>query len=144
MAKKISKYRYLRGMEVGDLGKVTHSILTVYSKELQDRVDKIGHASMAKIVQLTRDTAPFDAQAYHRHFVDQITMKAVRRRASGTTYVWYVKAPCHRLTHLLVHGHETKDGGRTRPDPFLQNAMDKVLPEYVAAIERAIAKERGE
>ena len=49
-----------------------------------------------------------------------------------------MKAPCHRLTHLLVHGHETRDGGRTRPDPFLKNALDRVLPEYERDVEEAI------
>ena len=44
--------------------------------------------------------------------------------------MWYVKAPDHRLTHLLVRGHATKDGGRTKADPFLENALDVVLPEY--------------
>lgn len=135
---KVSKYRYLHGMEVGNLGKSVNNILEVYSRELQDKVDKISHYSMAQIVRKTKDTAPFNARAYHRHYTDLIAMKVIRRRVSGTTYVWYVKPPGHRLTHLLVHGHATRDGGRTRADPFLQNALNAVLPDYEKAIERVI------
>ena len=53
-------------------------------------------------------------------------------------YIWHVKAPDHRLTHLLVHGHATRNGGRTKADPFLQNALDTVLPEYETAVKEAV------
>lgn len=135
---KVSKHRYLHGMEAAGLGKTVNNILGVYSKDLEEKVEKITRFSMTEIVRKTRDTAPFNARAYHQHYGDLISMKAIRRRASGTTYVWYVKPPGHRLTHLLVHGHATRDGGRTRSDPFLQNALDAVLPEYEKAIERVI------
>ena len=127
-----------RSIKVTDLHKVLTQELTMYGKEVTATVDKIGHASIQELVRITRDTAPFDANAYHRHFADLIASKTLKTRAQGSTYVWYVQAPGHRLTHLLVHGHETRDGGRTRADPFLQNACDRVLPEYEAAIERTI------
>ena len=37
-------------------------------------------------------------------------------------------------------GHATKDGKRTKANPFLKNAIDQVLPEYEAAVEEAIKK----
>ena len=49
----------------------------------------------------------------------------------------------HRLTHLLVHGHATRNGGRTKANPFLKNALDAVLPEYERAVEEAV-KEAGQ
>lgn len=127
-----------RSIKITDLDKVITQELTLYAEDVTRRVDKIGQASVHEIVRITRDTAPFDAKAYHQHFAELIDSKCIKKRATGNTYVWYVKAPGHRLTHLLVKGHETKDGGRTRADPFLDNACDKVLPEYEAAIERTI------
>jgi hypothetical protein len=53
-------------------------------------------------------------------------------------FIWHVKAPDYRLTHLLVKGHATKDGGRTKANPFLQNALDQVLPEYEKEVEEAV------
>lgn len=125
-------------IKVADLGETITTDLKLYANEVTARIDKIGRASMAEIVRKTRDTAPFNARAYHQHYADLITMKTVNKRATGTTFVWCVKPPGHRLTHLLVHGHETRDGGRTRADPFLQNALNDVLPEYEKAIERTI------
>ena len=136
---KLSKHRYLKSTKVTGLDKViTTDILTVYSKDLADKVDKIARASTAKLVQLTRETAPVNAKADHQHYKDLISMQAVRKHRTVSTYVWYVKPPGHRLTHLLVKCHDTKDGGRTRVDPFLANACDEVLPAYEATIERAI------
>lgn len=127
-----------RSVKITDLGKVITQELTLYAEDVTRRVDKIGLASVREIVRITKDTAPFDARAYHQHYADLIACKEIKKRATGNTYVWYVQAPGHRLTHLLVKGHETRDGGRSRSDPFLQNACDKVLPEYEAAIERTI------
>jgi hypothetical protein len=53
-------------------------------------------------------------------------------------FTWGAKAPSHRVIHLIVHGHATKGGGRTKGDPFLQNAMDVVLPEYEEAVKEAL------
>jgi hypothetical protein len=98
-------------------------------------VDRIGEASIKQLAQLTRATAPVGARGSFRK---NISSKRLVKRRTGSTYVWYVKAPDHRLTHLLARGHATKDGGRTKADPFLQNAVDQVLPEYEAAIERTL------
>ncbi|MBQ7013391.1 MAG: hypothetical protein IJN11_05690 [Oscillospiraceae bacterium] len=122
----------------GQLGGAIAEALTLYSEEVQKRVDKAGQKAVNELVRKTKDTAPFDVKAHHRHYVDCIASKKIQSRLGFTEHVWYVKAPCYRLTHLLVHGHETRDGGRTRADPFLQNALDEVLPEYEAAVEEAI------
>ena len=79
-------------------------------------------------------------------FRDNITADytQLRRRGGGghrgrtIRATWYVKAPDYRLTHLIVHGHATKDGGRTRGNPFLKNALDEVLPEYEREVEEVL------
>ena len=53
-------------------------------------------------------------------------------------FIWYVRPPDHRVTHLLVKGHATRNGGRTKADPFLRNALDQVLPEYEKAVEESL------
>jgi hypothetical protein len=53
-------------------------------------------------------------------------------------YTWGAKPPDHRLTHLLVKGHAAKDGGRVPGSPFLQNALDVVLPEYENAVKETL------
>lgn len=122
-------------IKVTDLGDAITQELTLYHKDVVARVDKIGEASIKQLAKLTAATAPVGKRGDYRK---SISCKRLVKRATGSTYVWYVKSPHHRLSHLLVHGHATKDGGRTKADPFLKNAVDQVLPEYEAAVERTL------
>lgn len=118
-----------------DLGAAIAQELTIYHKEVVEKVDSIGQASIKQLVKLTKSTAPVGKRGNYRK---SISSKQLVKKKTGSTYVWYAKSPNHRLTHLLVHGHETRNGGRTKADPFLQNALDTVLPEYEKNVEEAI------
>lgn len=120
-----------------ELGAAIEQELTTYRKEVQDRINKAGSKAIKTVVRKTKDTAPFNARAYHPHYVDMITSKSETNQIGDAVHIWYVKPPGHRLTHLLVNGHATRDGGRTKADPFLQNALDQVLPEYEREVEEA-------
>ena len=119
-----------------DLGKVLQEQLTIYSESVTERVNNAGREAMDKLVKRTRQTAPKGkrkGKKFAKSIASQETVKA-----RGNEYTWYVKAPNYRLTHLLVKGHATKDGGRTQANPFLRNALDKVLPEYERQVEEAV------
>lgn len=120
-----------------ELGGAIAKELTVYGKGVQDRINKAGRKAIKELERKTRDTAPFNARAYHQHYMDLIATKTEKSRTGDEKHIWYVKPPGHRLTHLLVDGHETRDGGRTQGDPFLKNALDAVLPEYEKETEEA-------
>lgn len=118
-------------------------VLTTYSEEINDKLREITRESMKKLVKETKSTAPKGRRK--GQFKKNITAdyKGLKRSARGLKgqdvhATWYVKAPDYRLTHLLVHGHATRDGGRTRANPFLQNAVDKVIPEYEAKVQEAL------
>jgi hypothetical protein len=73
-------------------------------------------------------------------FKKNIAWKEVNKGLGDKKYVWHVKAPDHRITHLLVHGHATRNGGRTKANPFLRNALDQVLPAYEKEVKEALTK----
>lgn len=118
-----------------DLGAAIERELTVYHENILERVNSLGEAAVKEIAKLTKATAP---KGKRGDFARHITSGLVKKRKRGNTYAWYVKAPDYRLTHLLVHGHATRNGGRTKADPFLANALDKVLPEYERNVEEAV------
>lgn len=118
-----------------DLGQALEQALTIYSSEITARIDAAGEESMEKIVRLSKANAPTGRRGKFKRF---ITMSAIKNTDGTTRYVWHVKSPEYRLAHLLANGHATLDGGRTKADPFLKNAVDAVLPEYQAAVEEAI------
>ena len=119
-----------------DLGRVLQEELTIYSESVTERINNAAREAIKKLVQRTRQTAP-KGKRVGGSFAKSIASKETVK-ARGNEYTWYVKAPNHRLTHLLVHGHATKDGGRTMADPFLRNALDEVLPEFERQVEEAV------
>ena len=127
-----------RVTNLSTLGEVIGEELKLYTFETNEKVYKAGQKAIKEMERITKDTAPFNADAYHKHYVDMIATKSERRRTGVTVHTWYVNAPAHRLTHLLVNGHETRDGGRTAGNPFLENALAMVLPQYEKDIEEAL------
>lgn len=125
-----------KSIEPKDLGAVIEQELTIYSKNVQERVDNVGRDAIKRLVKLTRETAPV-GERKGGNFAKSISSKEVKG-VRGSRFIWFVKPPNHRLTHLLVHGHATKNGGRTKPNPFLKNAVDTVLAEYEEGIEEAV------
>lgn len=117
-----------------DLGDAIQRELTTYREGVAERVNAAGKAAAEKLRKLTKATAPVASGDFRKH----IAIKEVDAGHGTKKYIWHVKAPDHRLTHLLVNGHATKTGGRVPGDPFLKNALETVLPEYEQAVKEAV------
>lgn len=122
-----------KAIRPADLGDAIADALTIYSQEVTEEINRASEEAVKTLAKKTKATAPVASGSYKKN----ISSKLLKKGERGDTYVWYVKAPDHRLTHLLVHGHATRNGGRTKKNPFLQNALDEVLPDYEKAIEEA-------
>ena len=125
-------------VKLDQLGAAISQELTIYHENVIQKINRCGKDAIDKLVKLTKATAPVGERGSFKSNIAADTKKVSRHM---TKYTWYVKAPDYRLTHLLVHGHATKDGGRTKADPFLANALDQVLPEYEKDIEEAVAND---
>lgn len=108
--------------------------LSIYSDEVVDRVNQAGRDAAKKLQKLTKATAPVASGSFKKN----IATKEVDVGHGMKNFIWYVRPPDHRVTHLLVKGHATRNGGRTKADPFLRNALDQVLPEYEKAVEESL------
>lgn len=110
--------------------------LTLYKESVTDFVNAAGENAIKQLVTLTKSTAPKGLRgSFRKNISSKETQDAVSKMKKFT---WYVKAPDHRLTHLIVHGHATVNGGRTKSNPFLENALDTVFPQYEQDIEEAV------
>ena len=123
-------------VSIGRLGAVISNMVAEYSTEVKERADQAGEKAVKKLVKLTKASAPVDTGSFKKN----ITWSAKTNALGVKEYVWHVKAPDYRLTHLLVHGHATVNGGRVAGNTFLQEALDEVLPEYLEDIEEAIVE----
>ena len=117
-----------------DLGQAIEQELTVYHKNVLARINELSAEAVKTLVTKTKATAPKRTGSFRKNIASKVLQKGPR----GDKYVWYVKAPDHRLTHLLVHGHAKRNGGRVKGDPFLENALNEVLPAYENAVEEAV------
>lgn len=119
------------------LGKAIEQELTEYHKSVLERVNAAGQAAVKALVKKTKATAPKSKNGgdYRKHIASKMLQKS---RTGDETYVWYVKAPDYRLTHLLVHGHAKVNGGRVKGNPFLHNAWDDVRADYEKTVEEAV------
>lgn len=118
-----------------DLAAAIQQELTVYHQDVTEAINKLSAKAAQDLVKKTRATAPVGARGSFRK---NITSAVSKKGRNGDTHAWFVKAPDARLTHLLVRGHATRDGGRTKGDPFLANALAEVLPDYEKAVEEAV------
>lgn len=119
------------------LSEAINEELKLYHKDVDEKLRSATRNSLVDLVRKTKATAPVGRRGSYKKNIsgDFSGLAKSRLHIKGT---WYVKAPDYRLTHLLVNGHATKDGGRTKPDPFLQNALDEVLPAFEQAVEEAL------
>lgn len=110
--------------------------LTIYHEDVTEGLIDVTRKHMTNLVRKTRATAPKRTGDYKKHIAGDF--RGLKRGNRKVSALWYVKAPFYRLTHLLVNGHATKNGGRTKADPFLANALEEVLPAYEADVKEVI------
>jgi hypothetical protein len=110
--------------------------LTTYHEDTLEKLRGVTRNSMADLVRKTRATAPKDTGEFQRSIAGDF--RGLAKGLHTVTARWYVKAPHYRRTHLLVHGHAKKGGGRVKGDPFLENALADVLPAYEEKVKEAV------
>ena len=111
-----------------------NDILTEYTSEITTAVKAETEKAMKDLVKETKATAPKNRPKYFK----AITSDTAYENARELVKRWYVKAPEHRLTHLLNNGHQTRKGGRVEGTGFLSDAVEKVEKKYIQAVKEAI------
>ena len=118
-----------------NLGAAIAEMLDIYCDEVVETVNAEGEKAIKRLVHLTRISAPKRSGEYAKSITYTENANPVTK---CKRYTWGAKAPHSRLTHLLVNGHPTVNGGRVPGDPFLEDALDEVLPAYEAGVEEAL------
>lgn len=128
------KYR-IRGDQ---LGAALQEALGTYSFQATERINAACEETMKEFVRITKQIAPRRTNKYQKAIAYQLKEK----KRTGNIYVWCPKPPYYRLTHLIVHGHRTRKGSRTRANDFLEASIDEVQPRFDARLEAAIKGDR--
>ena len=132
-------------ISIDDLTDAIGERLTVYQSETAHKVLNVTKKTMRRFVKITKQTAPRQTVNPKRKrtlragtFARAIRSTVEDNGITGSKGIWYVGGDEYRLTHLLVNGHQLRQGGRTKGDPFLENALESVADEYIKGIEEAV------
>lgn len=109
--------------------------LGVYGDSIRDGVDKEAEKAIKKLVSDTKAAAPV---GHRGKFKRAITYVKGSGGVRSPSYVWGAKAPEHRLVHLLVHGHATRDGRRVGSKLPLASLLSEAEKEFEAGVRRII------
>ena len=122
---------------VDDLDKAIAELLDSYSAEVRHKVYYATKETIEKLVKLTKERAPRKTLKYKGKirkegtFARRITSIMQDNGNHGSKGIWYVKSPDYRLTHLIVHGHQLRNGGRAQGNDFLEKSVEEASRDYL-------------
>lgn len=119
---------------IDDLADAIGERLTVYQSETARKILGVTKSTMKRFVKITKQTAPRRTGKFAKAIRSTVEDNGI----TGSKGIWYVGGKEYHLTHLLVNGHQLRQGGRTKGDPFLENALESVADEYIKGIEEAV------
>lgn len=119
---------------IDDLADAINERMTVYQSDTVRKVLKVTKNTMKRFVKITKQTAPRRTGKFAKAIRSTVEDNGI----TGSKGIWYVGGKEYRLTHLLVNGHQLRQGGRTKGDPFLENALEEIADEYIKGIEEAV------
>lgn len=113
------------------LGKAIAKELELYHEGVIERVNAAGERAIKKLLKLAKSNAPVDSGGLKK----SLTTTEDTKVGGDKEFTFGAKAPKYRILHLAAHGHA---GNGHKGDPFLENALEAVLPEYEKEVEEAI------
>ena len=119
---------------IDDLADAIGERLTVYQSETARKILGVTKSTMKRFVKITKQTAPRRTGKFAKAIRSTVEDNGI----TSSKGIWYVGGKEYPLTHLLVNGHQLRQGGRTKGDPFLENALESVADEYIKGIEEAV------
>ena len=122
-------------ISISNFSKEINDILQDYNRDVIRKTKNIIHEVSSNFKDNTKKDAPRgNRNKYYKH----IDVKTTHESIDGVTDTWYVNDPEYRLTHLIKNGHQTKNGGRTKGDDFIDKNYVKAEKELEERIDKEI------
>ena len=111
--------------------------LGLYHSNVINSITIVTEEQMKKLVKDSKAKAPKGKRK--KHYKSRISSKVTMKTSTGYAKTWYVKAPDYRLTHLILNGHATRNGGRVEGNDFLSPIVEEVTTEYIQKLEEVVS-----
>lgn len=132
-------------ISIDDLSQEISERLSVYQSDTAKKVYTATAKTMKRFVKLTKKRAPrqkIRAKSKSKRqpgtFAKAIRSTVDDNGIAGAKGTWYVGGDEYRLTHLLVNGHQLRQGGRAEGDSFLSDSFDEIADVYIKSLEEAV------
>ncbi|AJD92031.1 prophage pi2 protein 37 [Jeotgalibacillus malaysiensis] len=113
---------------IGDLAKEISRTLSAYTDEVKEGIEKAADIVATDGVAQLKSRGPYREGDYRRGW-------AKKKTKDG--YVVYNKTN-YQLTHLLEHGHATRNGGRVAGRPHIRPVEEDMIREFERMIEKVV------
>lgn len=113
-----------------DLADTIQNSLNSYHIDVTEKIKKLTQETAKELAKTTKKDSPVRTGEYKKH----ISYKKTYESNLCCKYVWYVKDPEYRLTHLISNGHATRNGGKSKSNDFLRKNVVVAEKNYVKGI----------
>lgn len=128
----------MANISINNLDSEIRKSLNEYKKEISDGIKKVTHEVSENFKENTKKDAP---KGNRKKFYKNIDVKTTQENFDGVIDTWYVKDPEYRLTHLIKNGHQTKNGGRTKSNDFIDKNYEIAEHDFENKVKVVIQNE---
>ncbi len=111
-------------------------VLAEYSQDVVEKVNISSEKVAKAAVKQLKETSPKRYGKYAKSWA----VKTEPEVGQPHKRIVHVKAPHHRLTHLLEHGHAKVGGGRVEGKPHIRPTEEQVIKDFTQEVEEAIRR----
>ena len=122
-------------MNVDKLADELARALTEYSQEVADGIKKAADDVTKEAVSSLKKTSPVLTGSYAKGW-SRKTQYESRSAKRNTVY----NRTDYQLTHLLEHGHASRNGGRVAPKVHIKPVEEKAVADFEKKVRGAIEK----
>ena len=127
-------------VKTDEVGSAVGGILSQYTADVQYDIIKLTDETADKLKEQIKKGSPVDWRKVKRRGKYKRSWRVKTTRDDLYAYERTVHAGGkeYRLTHLLEFGHKTSRGNRTKAEPHIAPAAERIINEYVKGISEIV------